>query len=202
MRRCSKVSVALAACWLFAVPVISDFLTFSSGSTTGSVEVLDETSLQSVVSAPSTEFTVWEFYTLMAPGATPANTASFVAAVSYPEITTVAVFPQVVSSTALVTSPLSTAVDVVYTLVLGSVTPVGSPGISLPTTTTLPKETTLVTSTTLTPPSPQSPLPTPAPTPAPAPNPAPAQPSTKAASMFAKGTCGRPGEPDGGKCGA
>ena len=109
MHNDSKVSSALVACWLFAVTVISNFLTFSSGLTTGSVEVLSETSLQSVVSAPSTEFTVLEFYTLLALGATPANTASFTAVVNYPEIATVAVFPPVVSFTALITSPFSTS---------------------------------------------------------------------------------------------
>ena len=50
------VSFALVACWLFAVTVVSDFLTFSSGSTTGSVQVFSKTSLQSAVSASSTEF--------------------------------------------------------------------------------------------------------------------------------------------------
>lgn len=69
MHNYSKVSFALVACWLFAVTVVSDFLTFSSSLTTGSVEVLSKTSLQSVVSASSTEFTVLEF--LMAIGATP-----------------------------------------------------------------------------------------------------------------------------------
>lgn len=130
MHNYSKVSFALVACWLFAVTVVSDFLTFSSGSTTGSVEVLSKTSLQSVVSASSTEFTVLEF--LMAIGATPAYTANFTSVVNYPEIITVAVFPPVVSSTALVTSPFSTTVHVVYTLILASVTPVGSPGAGLP----------------------------------------------------------------------
>ena len=117
MHHYSKVSFALVACWLFAVTVVSNFLTFSSSSTTGSVEVLSETSLQSVVSAPSTEFTVLEFYTLMTLGATPANTASFTAVVNYPEIATVAVVLPVVSFTALITSPFS---------ILASVTPPAS----------------------------------------------------------------------------
>ena len=64
----------------------------------------------------------------MAAGAAPGSTAVFTEVVDYPERTTVAVFPPVVRSTTLVTSPLITTVQVVYTLVLASVTPVGSPG--------------------------------------------------------------------------
>lgn len=204
MRNLPKISSALVACWLFAVTVTSNFLTFSSGSITGSVFALGETSLQTIVSAPSTAFTVWEFYTLMEPGATPANTVSFTAAVNYPQITTEAVFPQVMSSKWQITSPVSTTVDVVYTLILASVTPVGSPGgnqdttLTTSTTSTPPKDTTLITSTSSTPP-PSKPPPTPTPTPSP--HTPPPQPSTKPAAMPTTGVCGRVGQGAGGKCG-
>ena len=211
MHNCSKVTFALVACWLFAVTVVSDFLTFSSGSTTSSVEVFSKTSLQSVISASSTEFTVQEF--LMAISATPTYTASFTAVVNYPEITTAAVFPPVVSSTALVTSPFSTTVHIVVTLILASVTPVGSPGAGLPAPT----------------PSQFSPryklenlnyldfcaqikpytypcafnctCTTPERSPAPSPALAPPEPTTKEAAPIATGICGRPGQAGGGHCG-
>lgn len=83
MCKSSRISIALVA--YFAVTDFSDFLTFSSGPTTGSAEVLGETSLQSIVNAPSSVFTFFEFHTLVAPGATPGNTISFTVAFNYPK---------------------------------------------------------------------------------------------------------------------
>ncbi len=216
MRRQSKISVALVACWLFAVTVVSDFLTFSSGSTTGSVEVFGETSLQNIVSAPSTTFTVWEFYTLMAPGATPTNQPWFTAEINRPEITTVAIFPPIVASSTLVTRPFTTTVEAIYTLVLASVTPVGNPSAGLPATNPS-QPTTLKTSITSTSPplfsptsipspssshsSSSSTTPTPTPTPTPSPSSSPSQPATKAAAPVPMGECGRLGQASGNKCG-
>ena len=131
MCKSTKISIALVVCWLFST-IISNFLTYTSGSITGSVEVLGETSLQSSIGAPSTAFTIWDFYTLIGPGAKSGRTVSFTAAIDYPEITTSVIFPQVFSSATLVTSPFTTLVEAVYTLVLGSVTPVGTPGLPTP----------------------------------------------------------------------
>ena len=69
----------------------------------------------------------------MDPGAKPGTTVSFTAALDYSEITTSVIFPQVSSSATLVTSPFTTLVEAVYTLALGSATPVDSPGLPTPT---------------------------------------------------------------------
>ena len=94
MSKSSKTSIALVVCWLLST-IISNFLTYTSGSITGSVEVLVETSLQRSIGSRSTAFTIWDFYTLMSPGAKPSRTVSFTAAIDYPEITTSVIFPQV-----------------------------------------------------------------------------------------------------------
>ena len=172
MRSYSKISATLAVCWLFTVTVVSETLTFHRGSITASVEVADETSMQFIFTAPSTEFTVMNTYTLMPPGATHA-TSSYT--VSYPEGN--GVIPWVITSSAPVTSPLPGVVDVIYTLI--------------PPTITTPHPTTLVTSTTSTPPLQTSP----SPSPTPPPNPAPAHPSTSVHSVSSGVFCGRPGEP-------
>ena len=122
----SNLSIALVVCWLF-LTIMPNFLTYTSGSITGSVEVLGETSLQSSIGAPSIAFTIWDFYTLIGPGAKPGKTVSFTAAIDYPEITISVVFPQIFSPATLVPSPFTTPVEAVYTLVLGSATPPGLP---------------------------------------------------------------------------
>ena len=104
MCKSSKTSIALVVCWLFST-IISNFLRYTSGSITGSVDVLGETSLQSSIGAPSIAFTIWDYYTLMGPGAKSGRTVSLTAAIDYPHITPSVIFPQVFSSATLVISP-------------------------------------------------------------------------------------------------
>ena len=168
---------------------ISNFLTYTSGSITGSVEVLRKTSLLSSIGAPSTAFTIWDFYTLMGPGAKPGETVEFRAAIDYPEITTSVIFPQVFSSATLVTSLFTTLVEIVHTLLLGSATPVGTPGLPNPTVSP-PQATTLTTSAISRPRPTRSTKSTPAPSPSASPATGP-ELSTKAATMVTTGVCGR-----------
>ena len=104
MCKSSKISIALVVCWLYST-IISNFLTYTSGSITGSVDVFGETSLQSSISAPSIAFTIWDCYTLMSPGAKPGRTVSLTAAIDYPRTTPSVISPQVFSSATLVISP-------------------------------------------------------------------------------------------------